>query len=79
MTNLDNYTHRVSIDNHVEWQHHQQIARWCMQQFGEHNHCVTWRHALPGSPYRSHPEFSTWLFVHESDAQLFQLTWTFHT
>jgi len=69
------FRHRVTIDNYFEWQNHQEISAWCRERFGSDNHCITWRHALSGSPSRAHPEFSTWLFMEEGDAVLFRLTW----
>ena len=69
------YPYKVSIDNETELAEHWNIQRWCSDQFGSDKHCVTWRHALPGSPSRLHPLFSTWCFVHKGDATVFALTW----
>ena len=71
----DDFSIRVSIDNYLEWQSHSEISAWCCENFGSENHCRTWRHALSGYPSRAHPEFSTWLFMHDEDAVLFKLRW----
>jgi hypothetical protein len=71
----DDFPIRVTIDNHLEWQNHYEISAWCSDNFGGDNHCLTWRHALSGSPSRADPEFSTWLFMHEEDAVLFKMRW----
>jgi hypothetical protein len=67
---------RVTIDNHVEWEKHWEISAWCRDRFGDETHCITWRHALSGSPSRADPEFSTWLFMLEEDAVMFRLVWS---
>ena len=74
-TDQEMFPYRIEIDNHLEWIMHYDIARWCRTQFGEHNHCITWRHALSGMPSRNDPEFSTWLFLHEEEAMLFKMVW----
>lgn len=72
---LTEYSYRVTIDKHLELEDHWKIAAWCQEQFGDDQHCVTWRHALSGSPHISHPDFSTWLFMEEGDAILFRMRW----
>jgi hypothetical protein len=72
---LQSYPYKVAIDNTKEWQQHWDIMRWCNEHFGNDNHCVTWRHALPGSPGRDHPLFSTWCFQNANDAVMFQMVW----
>ena len=71
----EDYQFRVVIDNEKEWEFHWEILRWCVQAFGDNTHCVTWEHALSGSPSRGDPEFSTWLFMREEDATMFRLAW----
>ncbi len=73
---ISEYTHRVTIDKRLELDHHYDIHSWCRDQFGDDKHCVTWRHALSGTPHMSHEEFSTWLFTNETDATLFRMRWT---
>lgn len=69
------YPHRVTIDKMVEWRNHQEIIRWCRDAFGDDKQCITWQHALSGSPSMSHPEFSTYLFLHAEDALMFKMRW----
>jgi len=71
----DAFPYRIKIGNHIDWTSHYDIQKWCKNQFGDDNHCVTWRHALSGSPSRLDPEFSTWLFANEEDAVLFKMVW----
>lgn len=71
----EQFPYRVIIDNEIEWRHHHEICKWCNDTFGEDSSLVKWRHCLAGSPSRADPEFSTWLFMDETDATLFRLTW----
>ena len=72
---INDFPHRVEIDNRSEWLHHHEMSRWCMDNLGWEGHCLTWRHALSGSPSRADPLFSTWLFMREEDAVLFRMVW----
>lgn len=69
------YPHVVVLNNDLEMEKHHEILSWCSDHFGISNVCKTFRPALPGSPSRYEPLFSTWLFTKEEDATLFKLTW----
>ena len=66
---------KITINRWVEFDKHWDILYWLCDQFGPENNGIIFKHELIGSYSIENPTFSTYSFINQTDATLFNLTW----